>query len=169
MNGLELVVVRSIAVYLFIILFIRFFGKKELTQLSVADLVFIILIGNSVQNAMVGNDAGLVDGLVAAFSLFVINMIIKKIFFNSDSIRHFVQGEPVLLVYKGKVNEANLKSAEIPFEELEQVVREHGIEEIAEVDLAVLEIDGNISVLSDEFRKKTVQRRRAHKIVRKSS
>jgi uncharacterized membrane protein YcaP (DUF421 family) len=168
MNGLEVVAVRSIVVYLFIILFIRLFGKKELTQLSVADLVFIILIGNSVQNAMVGSDAGLVDGLVAALALFVANAVIKYIFYKSNRFRRFVQGEPLMLVYKGYVKIENLQKAQIPFEELEQAIREHGIEEMKDVDLAVMEVDGNISVLSDEFRKRTVQRRRAHRIVRKS-
>lgn len=168
MNGFEIVALRSVVVYLVVILFIRLFGKKELTQLSVADLVFIILIGNAVQNAMVGSDSTLEDGLVAAFALFVVNAVIKYVFFRSDRARHFVQGTPQILIYKGKINQQNLKYAQIPLEELEQAVREHGIDEIKAVDLAMLEVDGNISILSDDFMKRTVRVRKAHKVLSKN-
>ena len=69
---------RAVAVYVFIIIAIRVFGKKELTQLSVIDLVFILLISNAVQNAMVGPDTSLQGGLVAAGALFIANFILKK-------------------------------------------------------------------------------------------
>ena len=75
MDNLLTVAGRSVAVYLFIIIAIRIFGKKELAQLSVIDLVFILLISNSVQNAMVGDNTTLVGGLVAAASLFIVNLI----------------------------------------------------------------------------------------------
>ena len=76
-NNYVRIVVSTLAVYLFIVVAIRLFGKKELAQLSVVDLVFILLISNSVQNAMVGPDSTLSGGLVAATSLFIVNYILK--------------------------------------------------------------------------------------------
>ncbi|HQF29667.1 MAG TPA: DUF421 domain-containing protein, partial [Bacteroidia bacterium] len=97
------IVLRTISVYLFIILAIRLFGKTELAQLSVTDLVFILLISNSVQNAMVGPDTSLAGGLTAAAGLFVLNFIIKRITYNSKSISKFLQGEPIMLVHDGVI------------------------------------------------------------------
>ena len=94
------IVLRSVAVYLFILLAIRLFGKKELAQLSVIDLVFILLISNAVQNAMVGSDTSLLGGLVAAFALFATNYIFKMILFKSRKGSEFIQGKAILLVYE---------------------------------------------------------------------
>ncbi len=78
MEGYLSIALKSIAVYVFIVAAIRVFGKKEFAQLSIIDLVFILLISNSVQNAMVGADSSLEGGLVAAFSLFLMNYVFKK-------------------------------------------------------------------------------------------
>jgi uncharacterized membrane protein YcaP (DUF421 family) len=146
---------------------IRLFGKKEIAQLSVVDLVFILLISNAVQNAMVGPSTSLYGGLVAAFALFVVNFIFKNVLFRSKRITELIEGHAVLLVYKGKVLQKNLDSSKISMDELEAAIREHGVENIQEVDLAVLEIDGNISVLSQDFRRKTTRKRKAHKVLTK--
>ncbi len=163
------IAVRSVAVYLFIVLSIRLFGKKELTQLSVIDLVFILLISNSVQAAMVGNNTSLAGGIVAAGSLFFVNLVLKNLFFRSRAISNFIQGTLLILIYKGKINHKHLLDAKISREELEAAVREHGVEHISQVDLAILEIDGNISVLSDNFKRRTTRKRRAHKIFAKQT
>ena len=83
MESILMVIVRSAIIYLFIVFGIRIFGKKELSQLSVIDLVFILLISNSVQNAMVGDNTTLWGGIVAAFTLFSVNYLFKNIFFKS--------------------------------------------------------------------------------------
>src|SRR5438309_11365713 len=93
---------RSVVVYLFIIIAIRIFGKKELSQLSVIDLVFILLISNSVQNAMVGPNTSLWGGVVAATSLFLVNIILENAFFRSKKLSHLIQGDSIMLVYNGK-------------------------------------------------------------------
>lgn len=167
MEGFYSIVLRSVVVYLFIILAIRLFGKKELSQLSVIDLVFILLISNSVQNAMVGDNTTLLGGLTAAFALFIVNFVLKNLFYRSKKLDRLFEGDPITLIYKGKIIKKHLNEAKITHEELEQAVREHGVEFIKEVDLAVLEVDGNISVLSDNFKKKTTRRRKAHKIIQK--
>ncbi len=150
---------RAVAVYIFIIAAIRLFGKKELTQLSVIDLVFILLISNAVQNAMVGDNTSLQGGMVAAGALFVVNFALKKLIYRFQSVGKFIQGEPIMLIYNGLAQKKNLEKAGFTIQELEAAVREHGVEKIEEVDLAMLEVDGNISVLSENFKTKTRKKR----------
>jgi uncharacterized membrane protein YcaP (DUF421 family) len=166
-NNYIRIIFSSVAVYFFIILAIRLFGKKELAQLSVYDLVFILLISNAVQNAMVGPDSTLLGGLVAAASLFVVNYVLKQMQFRFPTFGKLIQGEPVMLVFKGKLLSSHLKKAGISEDELMEVIREHGVASVAEVDLAVMEVDGNISVVSIDIRKKTTRRRKAHRIISK--
>lgn len=163
LNGYFQIIISSVAVYLFIIVAIRIFGKKELAQLSIIDLVFILLISNSVQNAMVGTNTTLGGGLVAAGSLFIINFLLKLIMYRFPKFGRFVQGEAILLIYKGKLNEKNMAKAKLTLDELKEAIREHGVLSIEKVDLAVLEMDGNISVLSDEFRHQTLKKRKSHR------
>lgn len=153
------IVFRSVIVYLFVILAIRLFGKKELTQLSVIDLVFILLISNSLQAAMIGQDTTLVGGLIAAGSLFIVNWILKNLIYKSKKISETIQGTPTMLIYQGKVLHKHLEKAQITHDELEASIREHGVKNIEAVDLAILEVDGNISVLSSNFSRKTKKRR----------
>jgi len=159
------IALRSVAVYLFIVIAIRVFGKREITQLSVIDLVFILLISNSVQNAMVGPNNTLLGGIVAASSLFIVNTALEYLVFRSKRINKLLQGDAIMLIYKGKVLTSHLKKAFVSREELEESVREHGVEQIRDVDLAVLETDGNISIISHDYQHRTSKKRRAHKVV----
>jgi len=163
------IVISSTAVYIFILLAIRLFGKKELSQLSVIDLVFILLISNSVQNAMVGSNTTLVGGLVAASALFVVNFLMKQAIYLFPSVSKFIQGEAIMLVYKGKIKIDNMYHTRITHDELLEAVREHGVSSIADVDLAILEVDGQISILSKNFGKKTIRKRKWHKGIAKQS
>jgi len=169
-NNYVQVILRSVAVYFFIVIAIRIFGKKELAQLSVIDLVFILLISNAVQNAMVGNDTSLLGGIVAAAALFVTNFILKRILYRNKKIEDALEGKAILLIYKGELQKHNLDQAEISIEELEAAVREHGVQDIQKVDLAMLEADGNISVISDDFSERSTKpmeamgHRRKHKL-----
>ena len=151
---------KSISIYLFIIIAIRLFGKKELSQLSVIDLVFILLISNSVQNAMVGNDTSVPGGMAAALGLFICNYIFRFFLRKSKKFTKAVQGEKIVRVVDGKVLQEGLKRAKMTRDELCMAIREHGVKDFPDADLVVLEVDGNISVLSGDYSKKTVMRRK---------
>jgi uncharacterized membrane protein YcaP (DUF421 family) len=165
MEGYVIIALKSIAVYVFIVAAIRVFGKKEFAQLSVVDVVFILLISNSVQTAMVGDDTSLTGGLVAALALFAMNYIFKRLTLGSESISKVIDGEPILLIYNGQVRPNALKEASISLEQLKAVVREHGVEEVSDVNLAIFEVDGNISVLSDNYRNLSKRKRKGHRIL----
>lgn len=162
------IVGRSVVVYLFIVIAIRIAGKKELAQLSVIDLVFILLISNAVQNAMVGPDSSLLGGIIAAATLFLVNILLKYVMFRYKKANALLEGEPVLLIHKGVLIQKNLDREKIPLDEIEAAIREHGVDKIKDVNLAVLEVDGNISIISDNFKKKSSRRRRSHKVIRKN-
>jgi uncharacterized membrane protein YcaP (DUF421 family) len=167
-EGYIKIALSSLAVYLFVIVAIRLFGKKELAQLSVIDLVFILLISNSVQNAMVGPDSSLSGGLVAATTLFTANYLFKYLLYRFPRFSSVVQGTDLMLIYKGQLHVANLAKARINQQELLEAVREHGVSEIREVDLAVLEVDGNISIISNGYKHRTVRKRKGRNRVMKS-
>ena len=160
-----IIALKSIAVYVFIVAAIRLFGKKEFAQLSVVDLVFILLISNSVQNAMVGTDASLSGGLFAAFALFFTNFLFKKMETLFPRISKAVEGEPIVLVYQGKLIQEGLLKSTLSQEQLYAAIREHGIRELEEVDLAVFEVDGNISVMSENYQKISKRKRKGHKLL----
>jgi uncharacterized membrane protein YcaP (DUF421 family) len=152
------IIVCTSAIYIFITVAIRVFGKKELSQLSVSDLVFVLLISNAVQNAMVNSDfKSLWGGLIAATTLFILNYIFKYLTFRLPKLFRLLEGEPVILVTEGKVIDNNLKKLTITFNELLEAIREHGVADIREVNLAVFEVDGNISILTDNYGKRTVK------------
>ena len=152
------IIISTSCVYLFIIIALRLLGKTELAQLSITDLIFVLLISNAVQNAMVGSDTSLGGGLVAAGVLFIINFIFKKLKYTFPGVKKLIEGEPVILVYKGKIQEENCKKNDITKDELLQAIREHGSDSIEEVDSVILETDGNISVVSNEFKHHSVRR-----------
>ena len=167
-EGYIKIALSSSAVYLFIVIAIRLFGKKELAQLSIIDLVFILLISNAVQNAMVGSDSSLSGGLVAATTLFIINYLLKYLLYRFPKFGSIVQGTDLMLVYKGQLNERNMAKARITRDEILEAVREHGVAEIRDVDLAVLETDGNISIISNEYKHRTMKKRKGHNKVMKN-
>lgn len=150
---------NSVLIYLFIIAAIRIFGKKELSQLSVIDLVFILLISNSVQNAMVGDNSTLAGGISAALGLFMANYIFKLLLRYFPRLSHLAQGDKLLLIHEGHLIRENLGKSGLTIEELKQVIREHGVRDIADVSLAILEVDGNFSILSGDYSHKTIQRK----------
>jgi len=163
------IILSSLIIYLFIIVAIRLFGKKELAQLSVIDLVFILLISNAVQNAMVSGDNSLIGGLIAAGTLFVVNYILKFLQYRFPQFSRALQGDAIMLVYKGKIIESHMRLAKITSNELSEAIREHGVEDLSKVDLAILEVDGNISVLSHDYKKQSTRRRKAHKMISKQN
>ena len=161
MNPYLDIVIRSAAVYLFMVMALRIFGKKELSQLNTTDVILILLISNSVQNAMVGNDTTLWGGLAAATILFAINFILKKLMYRYKKFSDFMLEKPQILIHNGSLDFKILNKLNITSDELREAMREHGVEYFQDVKLAMLEIDGNISIISgDKNLKQTHYKRR---------
>lgn len=165
MNEYLDIILRSLAVYGFMLVAIRLTGKKELSQLNTTDVVLILLISNAVQNAMVGTNTSLVGGLVAAAVLFMLNFALKKVMYKNKKLRDLISQHPEILIHSGKLNFDALSKLDITNEELEEAMREHGVEKYKDVKLAILEVDGNISIISgdEHLRQSQYKRRRKHK------
>jgi uncharacterized membrane protein YcaP (DUF421 family) len=114
------------------------------------DLVLLLLIANAVQNAMTGPDTSITGGLVAALTLLIVNFLLTRFIWKHKKIRRMVEGTPTIMIRHGRILTENLVKEKVTSDDLEQALREHGIATIAEVDLAVLEIDGSISVLKQD-------------------
>lgn len=143
---------------------LRFFGKKELSQLNTADVILILLISNSVQNAMVGSNSSLLGGLAAALTLFTISYVLKRFMYRFKILSDFIQDKPEILIHNGKTEYKTLAKLGITSEEMEEAMREHGVEYYKDVKLAMLEVDGNISIISgDTELKQSHHKRRIHK------
>jgi uncharacterized membrane protein YcaP (DUF421 family) len=153
------IMISSGVIYLFIIAAIRLFGKKQISQLSVIDLVFILLISNSVQNAMVGLNSTIAGGLVAAGTLFIMNFIFKQLLYRFPKLGNLIQGKKMILIYKGKLNKDSIEEAKLTIDEIMELLRKHGISNIRDVHMMMLEMDGNISVISGEIRSKKGKKR----------
>jgi uncharacterized membrane protein YcaP (DUF421 family) len=132
---------------------LRIFGKKELSQLNTFDVILILLISNSVQNAMVGPDTSLWGGLAAATVLFAINLVTKRLTSRSAFFGNLLSDKAEILIHNGVPDFKMLAKLDINHDELREAMREHGVEHYSDVKLAMLESDGNISIISGENHK----------------
>ena len=144
------IVFRTIVVYFAVLVLLRFAGKRELGQMSVADLVVIIVIANAVQNAMNAGDNSLTVGVVAAATLVLMNLIVGRYGSRVPIIGHYVRDEPTLLMQDGELIKKNLESEHVDAEDIEMAAREHGFKDLSQVSEAVLEPDGSISIIPNK-------------------
>jgi uncharacterized membrane protein YcaP (DUF421 family) len=137
--------IRTAVIYAALLIMLRLAGKREIGQLTVFDLVVLLLISNAVQNAMVGQDNSLVGGLIAAAVLILLNLGVAQLRLRSIRLRRLVEGTPTVLVLHGQVQEVNMRRESMDEDVLEAAMREHGFGALDDVDMAVLETDGSIS------------------------
>ena len=147
------IVLRTGVVYLLVLIGVRLSGKREVGQMTPFDLVLLLLLSNSVQNAMTGPDTSLAGGAVAAATLLSLNYLVAYLSGSNANLRRVIQGEPSLLVHDGTVIESHMARERVSMDELNRALREHGISSVDQVALAVLEVDGSISCLKyDEIK-----------------
>ncbi len=141
------VALRTAVIYLFVLLGVRLSGKREVGQMTPFDLTLLLLLSNSVQNAMTGPDTSLLGGVIAACTLLLMNFLVAEFSGVNRRFRKLVQGQPTLLVHDGKIIESHMAKEHVSLDELQRALREHGIANFHDVALAVLEVDGSISCL----------------------
>ena len=141
------VVVRTAVVYLFLVLILRLSGKREVGQMSILELIVILLISDAVQNSMVGDDTTLPGGLLAVLTLLGLDYGLSQLTSRSRRLRQAIEGEPRLLVRDGRLLTRALREEKVDADEVRAAIRAQGIARVDEVRLAVLETDGSISVI----------------------
>lgn len=140
-------VIRSAVIYFFVLIAFRFAGKREVGQLTPFDLVVLLIISNVVQNAVIGPDNSLSGGIIGATTILVLNYLVVRIAYRSPKMRHILEPSPTLLIHGGRVLHQNLKKELITMEDLDAALRMNGILDYQLVQVAVLEENGNISVI----------------------
>jgi uncharacterized membrane protein YcaP (DUF421 family) len=147
------IVLRTGVIYLLVLIGVRLSGKREVGQMTPFDLTLLLLLSNSVQNAMTGPDTSLLGGVIAAATLLILNYLVADVSGGSRHFRRLIEGQPTLLIHDGKIVEAHMAKEHVSLDELHRALREHGINACDQVALAVLEVDGSISCLKyDEIK-----------------
>src|ERR1700734_1542610 len=123
-------ILRPVVVYLFLISFLRLFGKRELAQLNPFDLVVLLSLSNTVQNAMIGDDNSVTGGIVGAFSLLAINWLVVRVLFRSPRLTRILEGRAAILVRNGQIDLKALARESLSREELVAVIHKQGFEHV---------------------------------------
>jgi uncharacterized membrane protein YcaP (DUF421 family) len=138
-------ILRPIIVYVFLIVGLRLSGKRELAQLNPFDLIVLLTLSNTVQNAIIGNDNSVTGGIIGAASLLAINYLVVRFLYDHRKIEQLVEGSADVLIENGKVHEHKLKRELITKEELAAAARKQGFDSLLEVHQCVLEPGGTLS------------------------
>jgi uncharacterized membrane protein YcaP (DUF421 family) len=139
-------ILRPVIVYLALIFFLRLFGKRELAQLNPFDLVVLLSLSNTVQNAIIGNDNSITGGIVGAFSLLAINWILMRLLYRMPKVDQALQGTETLLVLDGEIDHEALKRESLTQAELLSVLHKNNFDTFDEVQKCVLEPNGTFYI-----------------------
>ena len=140
-------IVRAIAVYAFLLVAIRVFGRRELGQLTATDIIVLLTISNILQNAMIGNDNSLLGGIIGALTLLGANLGVAYALFRSRRLERMVNGDPRILIVDGKIQQRAVKAELLTEQDLISVIHREGLERMEDVHLAIAEPNGMISVI----------------------
>ena len=138
-------ILRPILVYAFLIVGLRLAGKRELAQLNPFDLVVLLTLSNTVQNAIIGNDNSVSGGVIGATTLLIVNYFLVRFMSQHERIERIIEGDPDVLIENGIVKKDCLKNEAISLVELEAAAHKQGFESLEEVERAVLDPNGNIA------------------------
>ena len=135
---------RPIIVYVFLVLLLRVFGKRELAQLNPFDLVVLLTLSNTVQNAIIGEDNSVTGGLIGAGTLLLVNHYLVSYLYGHEALDRLVEGNPDVLIENGTVLKDRLKKELITIAELATAAHKQGFASLAEIDRAILDPGGTI-------------------------
>jgi len=138
-------ILRPIIVYAFLVISLRLSGKRELVQLNPFDLVVLLTLSNTVQNAIIGEDNSVLGGIVGATSLLITNYLVVRFLYGHRNLDQIVEGRADVLVKDGRVRTKNLKRELITMSQLEAAARKQGFESLSEVEQCVLEPGGTLT------------------------
>jgi uncharacterized membrane protein YcaP (DUF421 family) len=148
------VVVRSAAVYLLLFLIFRLASRRELAQATLFDFLTVLLIANVVQNSMIGNDTSLFGGIAGALTLYALSALLGRLTARSRRAQRLLEGQPLLLVREGAIQHDVMRRQVVSHNDLLSAIRRQGFARLVDVDYAILELDGSISVVKADKRQR---------------
>jgi uncharacterized membrane protein YcaP (DUF421 family) len=141
-------ILRPIVVYLFLVIGLRLAGKRELAQLNPFDLVVLLTLSNTVQNAIIGDDNSVTGGIIGAATLLLLNFLVVRFLFRHEELDRLVEGEPTVLIEHGKILEDRMTKEMLSRQELEAAAHKQGFGSLQEVDHATLDPSGTICFIA---------------------
>jgi uncharacterized membrane protein YcaP (DUF421 family) len=139
-------ILRPLVIYVFLVVGLRLAGKRELAQLNPFDLVVLLTLSNTVQNAIIGNDNSITGGIIGAISLLLVNHVVVRFLYRHERLDRLVEGEPVVLIEDGRLQEDRCLAELITRAELEAAAHKQGFASLEEVERAVLESGGVLAL-----------------------
>jgi uncharacterized membrane protein YcaP (DUF421 family) len=140
-------ILRPIIIYFALVIGLRLAGKRELAQLNTFDLVVLLTLSNTVQNAIIGEDNSVTGGIIGLATLLILNFLVVRLLYRNAKAEHFVEGSEEILIENGKINTKALEHEALSIEELEIAAHKQGYASLKEVDKAILEAEGGISFI----------------------
>lgn len=140
-------IIRPVIVYFFLVIGLRLAGKRELAQLNTFDLIVLLTLSNTVQNAIIGNDNSVTGGLIGATTLLAVNYLVVRFLFKHPQLDRLVEGDPDVLIEGGEIKHDRLKKELITLSELEAAAHRQGFASLEEIDRAVLEPGGSFAFI----------------------
>jgi uncharacterized membrane protein YcaP (DUF421 family) len=137
---------RPIIIYIFLVAALRIFGKRELAQLNPFDLVVLLLLSNTVQNAIIGSDDSVTGGLIGAFTLLAANYLVVRFLFRHRRLDQVIEGKPAVLIQRGKINTRAMAKELLSESELLTVARRQGFKSLKEIERCILDPSGNFII-----------------------
>jgi uncharacterized membrane protein YcaP (DUF421 family) len=137
-------IIRPIIVYAFLIIALRLAGKRELAQLNAFDLVVLLTLSNTVQNAIIGEDNSVSGGLIGAATLLLVNYLVVRFLFTHERVDRIVEGEEAVLIDHGRLQEEHLKNELLTRQELEIAAHRQGFNNLDEIEQAAIEPGGGL-------------------------
>lgn len=141
-------ILRPVVVYFFLVIALRLFGKRELVQLNPFDLVVLLTLSNTVQNAIIGDDNSVTGGLIGAASLMTVNYLVVRFLYSQRKLDQLVEGKADVLIENGKIRPEHLHHELITSAQLEAAARKQGFASLADVDQCILEPGGTLSFIA---------------------
>jgi uncharacterized membrane protein YcaP (DUF421 family) len=148
---------RPVLVYLFLVVLLRVFGKRELAQLNPFDLIVLLSLSNTLQNAMIGEDNSVTGGLIGAFSLCAINYLVVRFLFRHRRLDQIIEGSPTVLIENGQIQQKALAEELLSKSELQTIVGREGYHSIEEVQTCTLMTGGNFAIVGKKPRRSELE------------
>lgn len=140
-------IVRGVAVYLFLLVFLRITGRRQTGQYAPFDLVLLLILSNAVQNSMNAGDNSLIGGLISAATLIACHVLLARLSFRYPRMRHLIDGTPQVLIHQGAVQHTLMAQEQITADDLAAALRANGCLNAHEVERATIETNGQITVV----------------------
>jgi uncharacterized membrane protein YcaP (DUF421 family) len=139
-------ILRPVIVYAFLVICLRIFGKREMAQLNPFDIVVLLSLSNTVQNAIIGEDNSLAGGLIGALSLLLINWLVVRLLFRHRRLDEIFAGKPSVLIEQGHVKETALAKELLSHSELQTLAHRQGVKSLKEIKTCIIEPGGTIFI-----------------------